>query len=203
MLWELLSKLFQPKSDPASIQKSSEQLESSASWQAPLQGSSSNPSWTATAKDQIGTHDQKDWLTKTVSQLRRHEGEVLHAYQDHLGFWTIGVGRLIDKRKGGGISKEESEMLLRNDIDEVMYELNTRLPWLNSLNDARKAVLMNMCFQLGITNLMGFTKTLSLIEAGDYAQAADQMLRSKWASQTPKRASEMAKQMRSGEWQSG
>ena len=203
MLLELLSKLFRRTSEDESIQKSSEQSESSASWQAPSLGSSNSPSWTATAKDQIGTHDQKDWLTKTVEQLRRNEGEVLHAYQDHLGFWTIGVGRLIDKRKGGGISKEESEMLLRNDIDEVMYELNNRLPWINNLNAARKAVLMNMGFQLGITGLMGFSKTLSLIEAGDYTQAADQMLRSKWASQTPKRASEMAEQMRSGKWQSG
>ena len=94
-------------------------------------------------------------------------------------------------------------MLLRNDIDEVMFELNSRLPWYNALNDARKAVLMNMAFQLGITGLMGFSKTLSLIESGDYAQAADQMLRSKWASQTPNRAYEMAEQMRTGQWQSG
>lgn len=203
MLWELLSKLFQPKSDPASTQNSSESSGSLVLSPAQSQGSLNSPSWTATAKDQIGTHDQKDWLTKTVEQLRRNEGEVLHAYQDHLGFLTIGVGRLIDKRKGGGISKEESEMLLKNDIDEVMFELNNRLPWYNALNDARKAVLMNMAFQLGMTGLMGFTKTLSLIEAGDYAQAADQMLRSKWASQTPNRASEMAEQMRTGQWQSG
>lgn len=187
MLLELLSKLFRPKSDQVSTQTSSEQSESSVSWQAPSLGLSNNP----------------NWMTKAVDQLRRHEGEILSAYQDHLGFWTIGVGRLIDKRKGGGISKEESEMLLRNDIDEVMFELNNRLPWFNRLNDARKAVLMNMAFQLGITGLMGFSKTLSLIEAGDYTQAADQMMRSKWASQTPKRASEMAEQMRSGEWQSG
>ena len=203
MLWELLSRLFQPKSDPASTQTSYESSGSPVSLPVQSQGSSNNPNWTATAKDQIGTHDQKDWLTKTVEQIRRHEGEVLHAYTDSLGMLTIGVGRLIDKRKGGGISKEESEMLLRNDIDEVMYELNNRLPWINNLNAARKAVLMNMGFQLGITGLMGFSKTLSLIEAGDYTQAADQMLRSKWASQTPKRASEMAEQMRSGEWQSG
>lgn len=187
MLSELLSKLFRQKSDLESTQKSSESSESSASWLAQSPVSSNSP----------------NWMTKAIDQLRRHEGEVLHAYQDHLGFWTIGVGRLIDKRKGGGISKEESEMLLKNDIDEVMFELNNRLPWYNALNDARKAVLMNMAFQLGITGLMGFSKTLSLIEAGDYAQAADQMLRSKWASQTPNRAYEMAEQMRKGQWQSG
>lgn len=203
MLWELLSRLFQPKSDPASTQTSYESSGSPVSLPAQSQGSSNNPNWTATAKDQIGTHDQKDWLTKTVEQLRRHEGEVLHAYTDSLGFITIGVGRLIDKRKGGGITKEESEMLLSNDINKVLSQLNDRLPWFNTLSDPRKAVLINMGFQLGVAGLMGFSKTLSLIESGQYAQAAEQMLQSKWATQTPVRAKEMATQMRTGQWQSG
>ena len=187
MLWELLSKLFQPKSDPASTQNSSESSGSLVLSPAQSQGSLNSP----------------NWMTKAVDQLRRHEGEVLNAYQDHLGFWTIGVGRLIDKRKGGGISKEESEMLLSNDVNKVVSELNTRLPWFNNLSDPRKAVLINMGFQLGIAGLMGFSKTLSLIENGRYAEAADQMLLSKWATQTPKRAVEMSEQMRTGQWVSG
>ena len=36
-----------------------------------------------------------------AAKLIHHEGEALHAYQDHLGFWTIGIGH--HKRKGGGI----------------------------------------------------------------------------------------------------
>lgn len=32
--------------------------------------------------------------------IEAHEGRVLHAYRDSLGFWTVGVGRLIDARKG-------------------------------------------------------------------------------------------------------
>lgn len=187
MLLELLSKLFHPKSKDESTQTSSEQSELSVSWQAPSLGLSNNP----------------NWMTKAVDQLRRHEGEVLHAYTDSLGMLTIGVGRLIDKRKGGGISKEESEMLLSNDVNKVVSELNTRLPWFNTLSDPRKAVLINMGFQLGIAGLMGFSKTLSLIESGQYAQAADQMLQSKWATQTPKRAVEMSEQMRTGQWVSG
>ena len=31
-------------------------------------------------------------MTKIYNQLKRDEGEILHAYQDHLGYWTIGVG---------------------------------------------------------------------------------------------------------------
>ncbi len=94
-------------------------------------------------------------------------------------------------------------MLLNNDIDSRIAALTERMPWFSSLNDARKAVLLNMSFQLGVAGLMGFSKTLSLIQNGYYDEAANQMLQSKWAQQTPNRANEMATQMRTGQWQSG
>ena len=51
-------------------------------------------------------------------QLRRDEGVVEHAYIDSEGWTTIGVGRLIDKRKGGRLRDDEIEYLLQNDITE-------------------------------------------------------------------------------------
>lgn len=137
----------------------------------------------------------------TIKQLREEEGEVLHAYQDHMGFWTIGVGRLIDKRKGGGLTKEESAYLLANDIAKVERELDSRLSWWRTLNDARQAVLLGMAFQMGIGGLLGFKNTLKMIQAGDWQGAANGMLSSLWARQTPRRARRMSDQMRTGEWQ--
>lgn len=142
-------------------------------------------------------------MTKATQQIRADESEVLHAYQDHLGYLTIGVGRLIDKRKGGGITADESAYLLGNDIQIRIIALQTRLPWFNKLDDARKAVLLNMAFQLGIAGLMNFKNTLAKIESGDYEGAAANMLKSKWAEQTPNRAKRMAEQMRTGKWKSG
>lgn len=133
--------------------------------------------------------------------LRGEEDEVLHAYTDHLGYLTIGVGRLIDKRKGGGITPEESAYLLKNDIDRKTDELNKRLPWWNKLDEARKGVLLNMAFQMGTDGLLGFKNTLAMIQAGNYEGAARGMLQSKWAQQTPSRAKRMAEQMRTGIWQ--
>jgi lysozyme len=187
MLLELLSKLFRVKSEDESTQKSSESSVFSVFSPVQSQGSSSNPSW----------------KTKAIDQLRRHEGEVLHAYQDHLGYWTIGIGRLIDKRKGGGITRDEAEYLLNNDVDTRLSDLQSRLPWFKNLSDPRKAVLLNMSFQLGIPGLMKFTRTLNLVASGNYSEAASAMLESKWATQTPNRAQEMARQMESGKWQSG
>lgn len=137
----------------------------------------------------------------TIKQLREEEGEVLHAYQDHMGFWTIGVGRLIDKRKGGGLTKEESAYLLANDIAKVERELDSRLSWWRTINDARQAVLLGMAFQMGIGGLLGFKNTLKMIQAGDWQGAANGMLSSLWARQTPSRARRMSDQMRTGEWQ--
>lgn len=140
----------------------------------------------------------RDSLTQ---QLRRDEGEVLHAYQDHLGYWTIGIGRLIDQRKGGGISAEESAYLLANDIAVRIAALRQKLDWFDELDEARQGVLVNMAFQMGVEGLLGFRNTLAMVRAGDYAGAASGMLSSLWANQTPERAKRLAEQMRTGEWQ--
>jgi lysozyme len=136
-----------------------------------------------------------------VAQLKREEGCVLHAYDDHLGFATIGVGRLIDKRKGGGISEEEAEYLLRNDIARITREVFAALPWAEELDEPRQAVLIGMAFQMGTAGLLGFRNTLAMVQRGDYAAAAAGMLNSRWAQQTPARANRMARQMELGEWQ--
>jgi lysozyme len=135
-----------------------------------------------------------------LRQLQRDEGFKDHAYQDHLGYWTIGFGRLIDERKGGHITLEEGLFLLNNDIDNKTEELLKRLPWVNDLDDARKGVLVNMAFQLGVDGLLKFKNTLELIKNGKYKEASDAMLDSLWAKQTPNRASRLSAQMKTGEW---
>lgn len=138
---------------------------------------------------------------KLTTQLRRDEGEVLHAYADSLGYLTIGIGRLIDKRKGGGISKDEAAYLFANDLDNKLAEVSRRIPWFSALDDARQGVLLNMAFQMGVDGLLGFANTLAMIERGEYEKAAVAMLRSKWAEQTPERAKRLSVQMATGEWQ--
>lgn len=140
-------------------------------------------------------------IEQLTAQLRRDEGTKATAYQDHLDFWTIGVGRLIDSRKpGAGLRPDEIDYLLRNDINDRVQALTKALPWFSTLDEARQGVLLNMAFQLGTAGLLGFKSTLALIAAGKYAEAAEQMLKSKWATQTPTRAKRLAEQMKTGEW---
>ena len=139
-------------------------------------------------------------LEEITKQLRRDESEVLSAYQDHLGYWTIGIGRLIDKRKHGGISKEESAILLSNDITKRVAALDQAIPWWKDLDEARKGVLLNMSFQMGVEGLLDFKNTLNMVRNKQFADAAKGMLNSKWAGQTPARALRLSNQMRDGKW---
>ena len=133
-------------------------------------------------------------------QIKRDEGVVRHAYEDSLGFTTIGVGRLIDVRRGGGLSPSEIDFLLANDISEKSAQVLEALPWARDLNEPRMAVLINMAFQMGIRGLLGFPGMLGAVRTGDYKAAAEHMLDSKWEQQTSTRAHRLADQMESGEW---
>lgn len=136
-----------------------------------------------------------------IDQLKRDEGCRLSVYNDHLGFATIGIGRMIDPRKGGGISQEEADYLLANDIKRVKSELSKSIPWFGSLDECRQGALMNMAFQLGTAGLLKFKNSLSLIERGKYDDAGRELLNSTWANQTPDRAKRISEQVRTGKWQ--
>lgn len=134
-----------------------------------------------------------------ISDLREDEGEVLHVYPDSKGFATIGVGILIDGRRGGGITKEESAYLLRNRIDTKRAELNAKFPWFASLDAVRQDGLTNMAFQLGTDGLAGFPRAMRCIAARDWAGAALNLKDSDWfRTDTPERAARVITQIVTG-----
>lgn len=136
-----------------------------------------------------------------TSHLVKEEGFRPYVYQDHLGYWTIGIGRLVDRRKGGGITYDEAEYLLGNDIRARETALESRLPWYKDLDSTRQAILLSMAFQMGVDGLLGFHNTLKMVREGRHEDAARGMLNSKWATQTPERAERLSNAMRTGEAQ--
>lgn len=136
-----------------------------------------------------------EWQTELVDQLKRHEGWVPHAYQDHLGFWTIGYGRLIDKDRSGRLSLMEGEILLDNDITRVVGELRSRLPWFERLPERKRQALANMAYQLGVNGLFGFRRMLRALHESNWSAAHREALDSRWAQQTPTRAREIARML--------
>ncbi len=126
------------------------------------------------------------------SDLIRDEGFVPHAYRDHLGFWTIGYGFLIDERRGGRIPKEVADFWLDHEIEQRWSALARALPWLADEPEPIRRALQNMAYQLGIGGLLNFRRMIAALQAGNYVEAARQALDSTWARQTPNRAARVA-----------
>ncbi len=134
---------------------------------------------------------------RLTADLERHEGRRYSAYQVD-GKWHIGVGTLIDGRFGGALSDDEIDLILQNRITTHLADLYTVLPWVRELSEARQRALANMAFQLGVPRLLGFTKMLACLQAGDWLGAHTNALDSAWAEQTPARAKEVAAMLRDG-----
>ena len=130
-----------------------------------------------------------------IRQIRLHEGERLKPYRCTAGKLTIGVGRNLDDR---GITREESAMLLDNDIRLLEIELFRALPWASALDDVRQRVLLDMAFNLGLPGLLQFKRTLEAIRTGQYQQGATMMLDSLWARQVGQRAERLSRMMATG-----
>jgi lysozyme len=155
------------------------------------------------------------------AELVIDEGEVLNrSYIDTEGHPSAGVGRNLDSARKGpkgtrgisaretlelditrasvlknGVTRKQSRALLANDLDNVFADLDRALPWWRTLDPVRQRVLANMCFNLGITKLLGFKQALGLIKRGLYDMASETMLESKWARQVGKRALRLSRLM--------
>jgi lysozyme len=135
-------------------------------------------------------------LAYQIKLLTRDEGLRLKPYRCTAGKLTIGVGRNLEDV---GITKEEAEQMLANDISRVTVDIVKRIPWALKLDDARFSVIHSMVFQMGIGGVMNFRKFLNALQMGDYTKASIEMMDSKWAQHdSPARAKRLAEVMRSG-----
>jgi len=139
-------------------------------------------------------------MNRLRDMIKRHEGVETHCYKDHVGLETIGVGRCIAEGSLG-LSDDEIDYLLDNDIVRCIKELTRSLPWFSSLDEVRKEALIDLCFNLGLTRLLGFKKALAAVEVSDWDTAKVELLDSRWATQVGNRAQEIAEMIRSGVYQ--
>lgn len=133
---------------------------------------------------------------RVAARIRRYEGLSYLPYKCPTGHLTIGYGHNLEH----GISLEAAELLLRQDLEIAEKQVKNVFAWWPKLTEARFYVLVDMCYNVGISRLVGFKKMLAAVEAGDYQTAAKEMLDSRWADQVGRRARELAKIMKTGEW---
>jgi lysozyme len=150
-------------------------------------------------------------LKRLIAELRRDEGVRYSVYKDTKGIDTVGVGHNLQaKPLPAGwkcpLNDTQVDSLLDDDLEDVFHDLDRNLPWWTDLNDVRQRVMANLCFNMGITRLLGFVKALTAARQGKYDTSADELLNSAWASQVgiydkngqPGRALRLAIMMRKG-----
>ncbi len=139
-------------------------------------------------------------LPALVAQLKRHEGVRLNTYTDTTGHVTIGVGRNLSDR---GISMQEAEALLMNDIAATIGELSVRLRWFDRLDPVRQRALIDLAFNIGVAGLLKFPRMLAALQegivTGSFALARAELLASRWAHQVqPERRDRLASMIGTG-----
>lgn len=139
-------------------------------------------------------------MSKLVQMLRLHEGVRYKVYVCSEGYETIGVGRNISEG-GLGLSKDEVDYLLVNDIKRVQDELTRSYPWFAELDEVRRDAMVDICFNIGLTKLRGFVNALAAMSRSQYEIAADEFMDSRWSEQVGNRAVEVTEMIRTGEYQ--
>jgi lysozyme len=124
--------------------------------------------------------------------LIKDEGERLSPYRCSAGHLTIGVGHNLDAKP---ISRVASRQILKDDIEDVVRDLDQSIPWWRTLSETRQLVLADMCFNLGIQGLMTFRNTLKAAQEGRFMDCAEGMRRSDWAKQVGNRATRLIQMM--------
>ena len=127
------------------------------------------------------------------SQVKTDEGFRATPYKCTAGKLTVGYGLNLE----AGITEPEAAYILEMRLNSIINDME-RYDWYNNLGDARRVVIVNMVYQLGISRFLKFKKMIAALNSGSYGLAADEMMDSNWYKQTPNRAKRLIEKMREG-----
>ena len=143
-------------------------------------------------------------IEKLKNELKKDEGIIPHVYLCSEGYYTCGVGHLIthnDAEYGwpedAEVSEERIEELLEQDLKICITDARAVFPNFDELHEDAKMTVCNMTFQLGRTKFSKFKKFKEALLKEDFHEAANQILDSLYAKQTPARANRQADRIKS------
>jgi lysozyme len=133
-----------------------------------------------------------------MDTLKSDEGFSAFPYHDSQPekYLTIGYGFLVDARKGVGLPRPVAEFWLRYAVNERLEELQRLWPAFKDQPADVQNALGNLAYQIGPAGVMGFKRMLAALQAGDRVTAAEELLDSKLAKQTPARTERTARLLR-------
>lgn len=136
------------------------------------------------------------YLTILREQLPEDEGNKKFPYRCTSGKLSIGIGRNLDDV---GVRPDEVALMLENDLSEAVAAAIRVFPTFDTLDDVRKAVVVNMCFNIGATRMAKFKQMIKAVGEKNWPKAAESMENSLWAKQVQKsRSSRLIRMMRTG-----
>ena len=124
-----------------------------------------------------------------IDDVKKHEGFRSKVYKCTEGYDTIGYGFAI---KDLELDEDIAEQILIKKLDSLQERIESKFNWLDDSPQEVKDVVVNMCYQLGVSGFSKFKKTIYLLETEKYKEASVEMLDSLWAKQTPNRAKELS-----------
>jgi len=130
-----------------------------------------------------------------IEKIASEEGFSARMYKCPADKWTIGYGFNLEALDMPQAVAELWLSILVKDIKQSLYVLG----WTGGLNEARRLAVTDMAYQLGVRGLCRFVKMAMALSAKDYETAANELLDSEYARQTPARAKRNADIIRSGE----
>ena len=126
---------------------------------------------------------------KLIDSIKQHEGYVKRVYKDSLGIDTIGYGFAI---KDLELDQDICDMILDRKLKDLEKMVNSKFNWYRYMPPKIKNVVIEMCYQLGVTGFSNFRKTITFLQNKQFHDASVEMLDSRWAEQTPVRAKELS-----------
>lgn len=129
-----------------------------------------------------------------LNRIKHHEGYRSRVYKCTEGFDTIGYGFAI---KDLEMDEDMAEEILIRKVEKLIKRVRDKFNWLDSVPREVQGVLVEMSYQMGLSGVSKFKKALHAMQMFQWKEAADEMLDSRWAKQTPNRAKELSNIIRS------
>lgn len=139
--------------------------------------------------------EQRDVMNLVTTQLRDHEGFSSKPYMDTQGFITIGYGWNLTAR---GLPQHMLDELFEIAKKDSLAHCE-KLSFFAELNPIRKAVVINMMYNLGPAGFSKFVRFQRALRMKDYHTAGNEILNSRGAVQTGARYRQLAEMMYTGQ----
>ena len=124
-------------------------------------------------------------MRKIIDYIKVNEGLELKPYKCTAGKFTIGYGRNLDDV---GITKNEAEYLLGNDIQLCITDLKEIFENFDTYSINQRTALIDMRFNLGLNGFEKFKKFIKNVKNKDWEKAAKEIKNSKYYKQVKNRA---------------